>query len=181
MARTPTKQSKVLISLIAQNGIKRIAEIGVWHGHTTRNILRALGCYIESYWAIDPWIKYAGGRAHSQITGEQWDKMYFRLCIDTYFFPNLKILRLSSLDAARIFPKQYFDLVFIDAAHDYENVMKDITIWLPLVKPGGFLAGHDYGRGRKQLVGVTKAVKNCFGDNFEVAKVHDPSVWIKRV
>lgn len=37
----------------------------------------------------------------------------------------------------------YFDAVFIDAAHDEASVTADIAAWLPKVKSGGILAGHD--------------------------------------
>ena len=35
------------------------------------------------------------------------------------------------------------ELVFIDAAHDYNNVCLDINAWLPKLKYNGILAGHD--------------------------------------
>lgn len=38
----------------------------------------------------------------------------------------------------------YFDLVYIDAAHDYKSVRRDIDAWWPRVKSGGMLGGHDY-------------------------------------
>ena len=36
------------------------------------------------------------------------------------------------------------DFVFIDGNHEYDFVFSDIKNWLPTVKCGGVLAGHDY-------------------------------------
>jgi SAM-dependent methyltransferase len=38
-----------------------------------------------------------------------------------------------------------FDLIFIDADHSYEAVSRDIALALPLLRPGGLIAFHDYG------------------------------------
>jgi hypothetical protein len=35
-------------------------------------------------------------------------------------------------------------LVFIDADHTYESITSDIQSWLPKVKVGGIISGHDY-------------------------------------
>jgi SAM-dependent methyltransferase len=48
-----------------------------------------------------------------------------------------------------------FDLVFIDCDHAYEAVRGDIRRSLPLLKPGGVLALHDYDAGHP---GVVRAV-----------------------
>lgn len=52
-----------------------------------------------------------------------------------------------SVDVAANFPDASIDFVFIDAAHDYPNVRADLCAWLPKVKHGGIIAGHDYGDG----------------------------------
>lgn len=46
-----------------------------------------------------------------------------------------------------------FDLAFHDAYHETEAVRADIALLLPLLRPGGVLAFHDYG-----LFGVAAAV-----------------------
>jgi hypothetical protein len=38
------------------------------------------------------------------------------------------------------------DIVFIDADHRYSQVRKDIEHWVPKLKPGGLLCGHDFER-----------------------------------
>lgn len=39
---------------------------------------------------------------------------------------------------------ELFDLVFVDGPHTYANVRNDIRRWLPRVRRGGILAGHDF-------------------------------------
>lgn len=50
-----------------------------------------------------------------------------------------------SMHVARLFPPGSVDFVFIDAGHDFQNVLSDLAVWWPRIKPGGVLAGHDYG------------------------------------
>lgn len=45
------------------------------------------------------------------------------------------------------------DMVFIDGDHSYEGAKGDIEAWLPLIKPGGIMAVHDY---RKDILAPTE-------------------------
>lgn len=57
---------------------------------------------------------------------------------------DVRFIVLPSVEAARLIEDQSVDLVFIDAAHDYDSVKADILAWAPKVKPTGIIAGHDY-------------------------------------
>ena len=49
-----------------------------------------------------------------------------------------------------------FDMIFLDADHDYDNIRADILAWRPLLRDGGILAGHDY---QPAFPGVIQAVQ----------------------
>lgn len=53
-------------------------------------------------------------------------------------------IRMTSVEASKLYKDESLDFVFIDAAHDTESVKEDIAHWFPKVKKGGILAGHDY-------------------------------------
>jgi hypothetical protein len=65
------------------------------------------------------------------------------------------------------------DVVFIDASHDYDSVAADIRAWLPRVKPGGIIGGHDaYMPGVQQayteLCGTVDVLEFCWWKELTV-------------
>ena len=43
-----------------------------------------------------------------------------------------------------LIPLESVDFIYLDGAHDYENVKKELRPYWDRVRPGGILAGHDY-------------------------------------
>ena len=72
--------------------------------------------------------------------------------------------RVASWDAADLYEDGSLDFVFIDAAHEYAEVKKDLAAWRRKVKRGGLLGGHDY---TAFFPGLQRAVNEAF-DRFEV-------------
>ena len=71
-----------------------------------------------------------------------------------------------SVEAAESY--RSLDLVFVDADHAEASVRADIAAWLPRVRHGGVLAGHDYGSaydGTEHWPGVKTAVDELLGPN----------------
>ncbi len=56
-------------------------------------------------------------------------------------------------DVAPAFRDAYFGLVFVDGAHGYDDVRRDLELFGSKCAAGGFLALHDYAR----FEGVTRA------------------------
>lgn len=90
---------------------------------------------------------------------------------------TFKIINGQSDQSANNFEDKSLDFVFIDADHVYENVKKDIQAWLPKIKPGGIIAGHDYCEAHP---GVIQAVHEVFADDFNKEYL-DELVWVKEV
>jgi len=82
------------------------------------------------------------------------------------------LMETDSHTARYAFQDGSLDLVYIDANHAYEHVIEDIRDWLPKVKPGGIIAGHDY-----NMEGVSRAVTEALGAPTEVFK--DTSWYVK--
>jgi hypothetical protein len=158
----------------------------VYEARNARHILRNCSDIIQEYWGIDKYnIIWRGiTYTHPKQTIEKWDAMYRRACRYMSFFPQFRILRMESAEAAVLFPKKffpngYFDFVYIDADHSYEAVKKDIEIWLPLIKAGGMIGGHDYGFPDEAVRygGVQEAVDEIFGSN-DIKVYKRQGVWL---
>jgi predicted O-methyltransferase YrrM len=69
------------------------------------------------------------------------------------------VIQGDSAASANKFADGVFDAVFIDADHAYESVARDIDAWLPKVRSGGTLSGHDF---MLEIPGVIRAVMERF-------------------
>jgi len=181
-------QAPLIADIMDKNNVHIFAEIGVWKFKTVKKLMIKpnVNRTIKEYWAIDPYAEmpqYADLRDDQvmhkmgKIPQERWDKMYHGVCKYLLWFHQVKLLRLTSEQAAYIFHKYrkpYFDMVFIDADHTYEAVKKDIELWKPLIRKGGILSGHDYGMYHE----VNKAVDECVPDAIIFPKCW---VWLTEV
>ena len=69
---------------------------------------------------------------------------------------------------------ELLDYAFIDADHRTEAVIKDIEYYLPFIKSGGFIAGHDINRKGTYYnnTSVREGVEKVFGNNFHTSSDH---------
>lgn len=68
---------------------------------------------------------------------------------------------MNSWEAASLYEPGSLDLVYIDANHSKEAVLRDIAAWRTRLKPGAILAGHDFAA-YPGLGGVIDAVIESF-------------------
>lgn len=110
----------------------RFVEVGCWKGKSTSYMAVEIansGKNID-FFCVDNWVDR---EVHEIFTSNMSN-------LTDYYIP----IKCNSLDAANKFDDGSLDFVFLDASLNYAGVKNDIHSWIPKIKPGGILAGHDY-------------------------------------
>lgn len=159
---------------LPKNGV--IAEIGVFYGEHAMQMYKI--CTPTQLVLIDPWLTAPTSKINgrwAKMPQSELDSYYHRVCSDFKNLQGVSILKLPSVEAAASFEDNYFDWVYIDGNHIYEAVAQDLEAWLPKIKKGGFLCGHDYSdteSTRKKGDGVFAAVNDfCKKYNLSVGSI----------
>lgn len=143
----PWSREDALLEFWRDCGYKKIMEIGVERGRYSKKILQAIP---GSVWCgVDPWKAYRGYREH--VTQEKLDAFYLETVARLHPFHDgrrVYPMRMDSVEATRFFADGELDVVYIDGNHTLPYVMADLQAWVPKVRPGGMVCGHDYGRRR---------------------------------
>lgn len=133
-------------------------EVGTWKGKSAAymgvEIINS-GKKIK-FDCIDPFVPVGDEMPEYKITHED---------LKNAFISNMKpleghynLITTKSPECTKAYDNQSLDFVFIDGDHSYEAVAQDIKAWLPKIKLGGILAGHDYA-----IPGVNKACHDVLG------------------
>jgi len=56
----------------------------------------------------------------------------------------INVIKETTHNASMAFEGRSVDFVYIDAGHDEVDIKQDINDWLPKLKQGGWIGGHDY-------------------------------------
>ena len=123
-----------------------VAEVGVFAGDTTVHYLPTIKqnngkCYLIDWFMgseVPKGIHRKGLISHDELLNIVKDRVDDIGCSDI-----VEILDMDTQAACEKITDESLDICFIDANHTYDSVKKDIQSYLPKVKPGGILCGHD--------------------------------------
>ena len=137
-------------------------EVGTWKGMSAAYMVVEIinsGKNIK-FDCVDTWDFVP---SQTEIPEDQFENLYETFLNNIEPVKHqIKPVKALSWDGADHYTDESLDFIFIDAAHDYESVKKDINAWFPKLKNGGVIAGHDY----TWCDDVEKAVHEFFGDKI---------------
>lgn len=142
-------------AVIAKLGLKRGVEVGVAFGGHSKAILEQ-AC-VEQLTGVDSYRHRADYLDPMNLPQPVFDRLHERT-VDrlSCYAGRFAMLREDSAAAAAHFADGSLDFVYLDADHSEAGVLADLGAWALKVRPGGVLAGHDYGH--PDFPGVQRAV-----------------------
>ena len=162
-----------LLRFLPQGGI--VAEVGVFQGEFSRKIFDIT--QPSKLHLIDPWV-HQNRRLWKSVTdshhADSLRTTHLRM-IEEIRSGKVVVHQGFSLDVLQLFPDHYFDWVYLDGDHCYENVLQELDLCAQKVKPHGLIVGHDfikpeiYPIERKRDFGVVPAVREfCSRTNWQL-------------
>lgn len=135
-------------------------------------------------YAIDSWNGSSGEPdAHATAKLREGDQAY--RCWLLNMFDHVAAgrvipIRMQSGNAASVLSELgiKFDVVWIDGDHSAEGIQRDVEAWLPLLKEGGLLCGHDYYRENEGPWWVH--VRQYVEEKFPQVEKAATSIWYVR-
>lgn len=113
------------------------AEIGVWKG----GFGEFLQLHCKTLYLVDHW-------GNQDARSEAVHQVYEGDAI-------VKVRRQRSIDFFQSFDNNHFDFLYVDACHEFEDVLQDVVLGFRKLKPGRFMVGDDW-----NLTGVRYAVSH---------------------
>ena len=142
------EECRALAELAAE---RRVLEVGSWLGRSTI----AMASRASIVHAVD-WHR---GDPHSSYCATLTT---FRENLVRYDVLDRVVIHVGlNQDVLPAFAPGLFDLIFLDSFHERSAVERDISLLRPLLRKGGTIAFHDYGRTLSYAgipFGVTEAV-----------------------
>lgn len=160
------------LSSLAENK-KICCELGSFVGKTAKAILKSKS--VEKLYCVDVWMYRPKNRYVVEVASD------WIIDNDAIIYKEFKRRLYNEILRGRVIPtattsKQFskvfttFDLIFIDAEHNYESVKFDIMNYLSKLNINGIICGHDFSN---EHPGVVQAVKELLPDY----KLTGNSIW----
>ncbi len=147
----------------------KIAEIGVLGGDLSdwflKNLLPSELHLFDLYNCADfPGKDRFNKRQHENFILDRFDEQINK--------GQVVIKKGLSWDLMKAYTDNYFDIIYIDAAHDYYSVQKDLNQSLLKIKPDGYIVMNDYimyDHLAKSKYGVVQATNEfCVNNDWEL-------------
>lgn len=166
-----------LLDNVPEGGV--FVELGAYKGKSTSFIVTEINNQNRNiqFHTIDTFEGDSGSNDEEEIDAYRKvnvSKMFDEFSENTkHLKEHFNVIVGKSDESSKFFEDNSVDVIFIDAGHSYDAVIRDIKSWLPKIKDGGIMSGHDY----INWSGVNTAVNEIFN---EVDKI-DNECWFVKI
>ena len=148
----PVDKAEIMARSIIDNNFTCVVDIGVWKGRSLISL--AMGTLVTKgrAYGIDPYTRenmlendapnHVMQTLPSFASGVSWEEVYRGVKQLFASYPHVAIVRKTAEDAVGDIPEP-IDLLHIDGNHDRIFVEKDIRLYVPKVKEGGWIVMDD--------------------------------------
>jgi predicted O-methyltransferase YrrM len=121
-----------------------VVEIGTWYGRSAKALTLGGG----TVYTVDSWTGLSTERETDPTDNPPnvVRNEFFRRLQPDIEAGRVVPVWADSVEAAGRLNRLRVDMLFLDGLHTYEQVSADLAAWLPLVKVGGLVCGHDWDR-----------------------------------
>ena len=146
----------------------KLCEIGSYMGEST--FIFASQLLFKEIHCIDP---FEGPEEFNTMSNRTWGEVKREFWTNTRHWDNITLHQNYSYNTDHIFPDEHFDVIYIDGDHSYDSVIRDLNLYMPKLKHGGIICGHDYSHVHPETV---KAINDYFGKEPEMQ--FQDSSWV---
>jgi hypothetical protein len=143
--------------------LRTMVEVGVDRAEFAHHFLSR--SQIRHYWGVDDY------RQFKEANFDRHPDYLMAVMRLEQFGDRARLVRLNSVEAARVFDPGSVDFIYVDGSHDQKSVAADLRAWWPRLSDQGICAGHDFDDTHP---GVKQAVT-------AFAQEHDLTVYLTAV
>lgn len=163
-----------------------IIEVGTWKGASAINMANIIKenelstkIYCVDTWlgALEFWTDLNGTNERNLLLKNGYPQIYYQFISNVIHTNNQDIITPIPLPSNIAFKVLKYhqilaDIIYIDASHEYEDVLSDIRNYLNILKPSGIMFGDDF----NTFNGVNRAVIECL--TIDKIKIIDNNFWV---
>jgi predicted O-methyltransferase YrrM len=125
---------------------------------------------------VDMWEKYVEDCSTYDLDRQELELKEAESIFDkvTSSKKNIVKNKTSSLEFCKTIPDKSIDFIYIDGNHQYSSVKEDLIAWIPKIKNGGIVSGHDHG-----WISVSRALSEVFQKNPD--HIFCDSSWVYKI
>ncbi len=133
----------MIAAIAPRSGV--VAEVGVAAGDLSRFILDTLKP--KKFYALDMFDMHKNKMIWGRPSSELFENMTQLEYFNHRFAKDAQVVEArvgASADLLEQFDDEYFDFIYVDAGHDYENVKRDTEVAVRKCKRDGLIIFNDY-------------------------------------